>query len=142
MQRKDPGFTVRASAGELAAITVLLLLGLAIYVVQIVRMGCWGQPGCSAASSWVVQARGINLPQQLDKKYQDRIDSLAKKTGVDFDKSYMDEVIDSHEEDIDNFEKAAKDAKDASVKEFASTSLTSLREHLQAAQALEVKVKG
>lgn len=54
----------------------------------------------------------------------------------------MDEVIDSHEEDIDNFEKAAKDAKDASVKEFASTSLTSLREHLQAAQALEVKVKG
>ena len=41
MQRKDPGFTVRASPGELAAITVLPLLGLAIYVVQIVRMGCW-----------------------------------------------------------------------------------------------------
>ena len=89
----------------------------------------------------VVQPKGINLPQQLDKKHQDRIDSLSKKTGVDFDKSYLDEVIDSHKKDIDNFEKAAKDAKDPAVKDFAATSLPSLREHLQAAQTLKDKVK-
>lgn len=41
MQRKDPKLTVRISLGELAAVTFLPLLGLAIYVVQIVRMGCW-----------------------------------------------------------------------------------------------------
>lgn len=41
MQRKDPRFTVRATPGELAAITVLPLLGFAIYAVHIARMGCW-----------------------------------------------------------------------------------------------------
>lgn len=53
----------------------------------------------------------------------------------------MDEVIDSHKKDIDHFEKASKDAKDPSVKDFATTSLPSLREHLQAAQSLKDKVK-
>lgn len=41
MQRKDPRFTVSASAGELAAIVLLPLLALALYAVQIMRMGCW-----------------------------------------------------------------------------------------------------
>jgi hypothetical protein len=41
MQRKDPRFTVRATSGELAAITVLPLVGFAVYAVHIARMGCW-----------------------------------------------------------------------------------------------------
>jgi hypothetical protein len=41
MQRKDARFTVGASPGELAAVALLPLLGLAIYAVHIVRMGCW-----------------------------------------------------------------------------------------------------
>jgi len=89
----------------------------------------------------VTQPKGINLPQQLDKKHQDRIDSLSKKTGVDFDKTYTDDIVDAHKKDVDNFEKAAKDAKDPSVKDFAATTLPSLREHLQTAQALKDKVK-
>lgn len=87
------------------------------------------------------QQKGLSMPAQLDKKHQDKIDSLAKKTGVDFDKAYVDEMIDDHKSDIDNFEKAAKDAKDASVKDFAATTLPTLREHLQAAQGLKDKLK-
>jgi putative membrane protein len=89
----------------------------------------------------VAQAKGVNLPQQLDKKHQEKIDSLSKKTGVDFDKAYTDDIVDSHKKDIDNFEKAAKDAKDPSIKEFATTTMPSLREHLQTAQSLKDKVK-
>lgn len=89
----------------------------------------------------VTQPRGVNLPQQLDKKHQEKIDSLSKKTGADFDKSYVDDIVDGHKKDIDNFEKAAKDAKDPAVKEFASTTMPSLREHLQAVQTLKDKVK-
>ena len=89
----------------------------------------------------VAQPKGVNLPQQLDKKHQDKIDSLSKKTGVDFDKAYMDDVVDGHKKDVDNFEKASKDAKDPTVKDFATTTLPSLREHLQTAQSLKDKVK-
>lgn len=41
MKRKDPRFTVRATPGELAAITVLPLLGFTLYAMHIARMGCW-----------------------------------------------------------------------------------------------------
>ena len=87
------------------------------------------------------QQKGLSLPTQLDKKHQDKIDSLAKKTGADFDKAYVDEMVDDHKGDIDDFEKAAKDAKEADVKEFAATVLPTLREHLQAAHALKDKLK-
>ncbi len=87
------------------------------------------------------QQKGLSLSAQLDKKHQDKIDSLAKKTGVDFDKAYVDEMIDDHKSDIDNFEKAAKDAKDPGMKDFAATTLPTLREHLQAAQGLKDKLK-
>ncbi len=89
-----------------------------------------------------VQPKGINLTQQLDKKHQEKIDSLSKKTGVDFDKSYMDDIVDHHKKDVDHFEKAAKDAKDPGVKDFAATTLPTLREHLQSAQSIKDKVKG
>jgi len=89
----------------------------------------------------VTQPRGINLPQQLDKKHQEKIDSLSKKTGVDFDKTYAEDIVDHHKKDVDAFEKASKEAKDPAVKDFAATTLPSLREHLQAAQSLKDKVK-
>jgi putative membrane protein len=88
-----------------------------------------------------VQPKGVNLTQQLDKKNQEKIDSLSKKTGVDFDKSYMDDIVDHHKKDVDHFEKASKDAKDPSVKDFAATTLPTLREHLQSAQSIKDKVK-
>ncbi len=89
----------------------------------------------------LTQQKSLALPTQLDKKHQDKIDRLAKKTGVDFDKAYADEMIDDHKSDIDDFEKAAKDAKDPDVKDYAATTLPTLREHLQAAQALKDKLK-
>ncbi len=89
----------------------------------------------------LAQAKGLNLPSTLDKKHQDKIDSLSKKTGVDFDKAYIDEMVDDHKHDVDAFDKASKDAKDASVKEFATTTLPTLREHLQQAQGIKDKLK-
>ncbi len=84
----------------------------------------------------LAQAKGLNLPTTLDKKHQDKIDSLSKKTGPEFDKAYIDEMVDDHKRDVDAFDKASKDAKDASVKEFAGTTLPTLREHLQQAQGI------
>jgi putative membrane protein len=89
----------------------------------------------------LAQQKGVSLPQQLDKKHQDRIDSLAKKTGPDFDKSYVSDMVDDHKKDVDAFEKASKDAKDADLKSFAASTLPTLREHLTQVQALKDKLK-
>jgi putative membrane protein len=89
----------------------------------------------------LAQQKGLNLPQQLDKKHQEKIDSLAKKTGADFDKTYLEDVIDTHKKDIDIFDKAAKDAKDADIKGFAATTVTTLRDHLTTAQSMKDHMK-
>ena len=87
------------------------------------------------------QQKGLSLPQQLDKKHQDRIDSLAKKTGSDFDKAYINEMVDDHKKYVNAFDKAAKDAKDADVKSFATSTLPTLRDHLNLAQTTKDRLK-
>ena len=87
------------------------------------------------------QQKGLSLPQQLDKKHQDRIDSLAKKTGSDFDKAYINDMVDDHKKDVDTFDKAAKEAKDADVKSFATSTLPTLRDHLNLARTTKDRLK-
>jgi putative membrane protein len=89
----------------------------------------------------LAQQKGLNLPQQLDRKHQDKIDNLSKKTGADFDKAYLDQMVDDHKKDVDDFDKAAKDAKDPDVKSFAASTLPMLREHLQQVQSVKERLK-
>lgn len=66
--------------------------------------------------------------------------SLAKKTGAEFDKEYVEMMVDDHESDVKLFEKAAKDAKDPEVRSFASAHLPTLQAHLQHIQGLDKAV--
>ena len=89
----------------------------------------------------LAQQKGLSLPQQLDKKHQDKIDSLSKKTGTDFDKAYVEATSDDHKSDVDAFDKAAKEAKDPGVKDFAASTLPTLREHLTVVKSVKERVK-
>jgi putative membrane protein len=61
---------------------------------------------------------------------------LSNKSGNDFDQEFVEHMIDEHEKDIKLFEKAAQDAKDSDVKNFAAKHVDHLRMHLQQAQSL------
>ena len=61
---------------------------------------------------------------------------LSKKSGDEFDREFVEHMIDEHEKDIKMFEKESTDAKDAELREFASKNLAHLREHLAMAQNL------
>jgi len=62
---------------------------------------------------------------------------LSKESGADFDKKFINDMVDDHQEDIKMFEKKAKDADDPQVRDFASRVLPHLQEHLQMAQDLK-----
>jgi putative membrane protein len=89
----------------------------------------------------IAQQGSVTLPTQLDKKYQDKIDALAKLGGPDFDKMYMDEMVKDHRTDIGDYQKESNSAKDPTVKGFASSTLPMLRDHLAAAQDVDTAVK-
>lgn len=85
--------------------------------------------------------RNISLPDSVsDEKRKDKED-LAKKSGANFDKAFMEAMVDDHNETIDLFEKASNNVKDNTVKTFIDNTLPKLRNHLDSAKAIQKGLK-
>ena len=65
-----------------------------------------------------------------------------KKTGKAFDRDYTSEMVEDHENAVDRFENASKNAKDPEVKALATDALPKLKHHLEMSKAAKDKVKG
>jgi putative membrane protein len=89
----------------------------------------------------IAAAKNVTLPAVLEGDHREHLNDLGKKTGNDFDKAYMDMMVDDHDKTVNMFEDAANNSKDADVKAFAAKTLPVLREHQQMAKDLNAKVK-
>lgn len=88
----------------------------------------------------IVSNKGVTLPTTVMGEEMEDMNKLMKKTGKDFDKAYMDMMVEDHKKDINEFEKAANNVMDADVKAWASKTLPVLRMHLDSAQAINKAV--
>ncbi|MBA2351628.1 MAG: DUF4142 domain-containing protein [Burkholderiales bacterium] len=88
----------------------------------------------------IAEDKGIQLPQQVDKKHQKIMDKMADMSGANFDKEYLDAQVKDHKKAIKVFEKQAEDGKDPALKQFAAETLPTLQEHLKMAQDLRKKM--
>lgn len=78
-------------------------------------------------------------PSMLQKGKEMVIGGMADET---FDRRYVHQMgVEAHQDTIRLFEKAANEAQDPEVKAFAARNLPGLRQHLQAARDLKVKVE-
>ncbi|WP_428331674.1 DUF4142 domain-containing protein [Mucilaginibacter sp.] len=89
----------------------------------------------------LARSKGITLPVALDNKEQKIKDDLSAKSGADFDKAYVNDMIDDHKNDIKEFEDASKNLKDADLKAFAIKTLPTLKMHLNAIQKIHDSMK-
>ncbi|MGN7823953.1 DUF4142 domain-containing protein [Chitinophaga sp. 22536] len=85
--------------------------------------------------------KNITLPAELSTETKDHMDKLSKKTGKDFDKDYMDMMVDDHDKDVKEFDKAANNLEDADLKSWASKTLPTLRTHQDSAKAIKSALK-
>jgi len=83
----------------------------------------------------------ITIPDSLDSKHQSRIDKLAKLSGPEFDKAFVKDAIKDHEHDISEFKSEAQNGSDPNIKQFASSTLPALEEHLTMARDLSKQEK-
>lgn len=83
----------------------------------------------------------ITLPDVPGKDHQDKIDKLRKKTGKEFDKAYMEMMVDDHKEDIALFENEANNGNDPDLKSWAAAKLETLRHHLHMAEQTKEMIK-
>ena len=72
-----------------------------------------------------------------DKDVRDKIEDLSKLSGRDFDKKYISEMIDDHENDVRELEKKADNAADPEVKSWAAKTLPTVRQHLERAKSIK-----
>ena len=85
--------------------------------------------------------RGIALPDSASDSKRRRYDDLSDERGADFDKQYVNRMIDDHEDDIDMFEDAIEDVRDPEVRNFAQNTLPRLRNHLEMLRQVKDKMR-
>ena len=87
----------------------------------------------------LADARGVKLPTQPPSNKLQVITRLSTMSGAAFDQAYVKQVgIANHKADIMLFDKGSKAARDAELKSWAGDKLPTLREHLAAAQQMNV----
>jgi len=79
-------------------------------------------------------AKGVTPPAAPSRAQERDAQRLAKLSGAEFDRAYMEHMVDDHKKDVSAFRKASKSAADAEVKAFAARTLPTLESHLQMAQ--------
>jgi len=89
----------------------------------------------------LAQNKGLALPADADKETKEFSEKLAKTSGKDFDKEYINNMVNDHEKDVAEFEKASKEAKDPDLRAWAAKTLPTLQDHLKMAKEVKSKLK-
>ena len=89
----------------------------------------------------IAQDKGLTAPTEMDGKHKRLHDRPSKMSGADFDRAYMDEMVKDHRNDVKEFQREARNAKDPDVKSFASKTLPTLQDHLKQAEGLRGDVR-
>jgi len=86
-------------------------------------------------------ANNVKLPRQVERKHLGQIASLAKFSGREFDRRFLQAMVSDHKKSIDRFKKAQRRLDDADLKAYGARYLPVLEKHLARAREL-VRVVG
>lgn len=81
------------------------------------------------------EKKNITLPAALSDKCQKKYNDLMSKKGPDFDKAYMSEMVDGHQDVLDEMNKEAENGKDADLRMWAQGKVDVIKHHLEIAKS-------
>jgi putative membrane protein len=84
----------------------------------------------------IAQQKNIPVPTQLTGKEKSAYDRLSKLSGEQFDRAYVQMMLEDHRKDVAEFKKESTSGKDSEVKSFAAQALPTLEEHLKMVQSI------
>ncbi len=84
----------------------------------------------------LASSKSINLPSQPDKKEKAEKDRLSKLSGEQFDRAYMEHMVRDHKKDVAEFQRESTSAQDPDIRNFASSTLPTLQDHLKQAESI------
>jgi putative membrane protein len=78
----------------------------------------------------MAKKKGVTLPKSTSSEGMEEYKELNNKSDRRFSEEYCELVIKEHKEAINLFEKAAKDASDSEIREWAAATIPALKTHL------------
>lgn len=144
MDKADTDFMTKAAQGGLAEVDMGNMASSKATNADVKAFGNRMVTDHSKANDELKQlaaTKGVTLPADVNDEQKKAMDAMSSKSGKDFDKTYMDDMVKDHETDVKEFEKASKSAKDADLKAWATKTLPTLQEHLKMAKDTQKKVK-
>jgi putative membrane protein len=80
------------------------------------------------------------LPTSLDDKHQSKLDDLKGLSGSEFDRTYIDGQVQAHEKAVSLFQAYFDSGDNKKLKQWAQTTLPTLKDHLKQAETLQEQV--
>lgn len=84
----------------------------------------------------IASGKNVALSDSLMPEHKHHVTDLQKRKGAAFDKAYMNMMVQDHQKDVQEFEKASNNLSDGEVKAFATRTLPTLKAHLDSATAI------
>lgn len=89
----------------------------------------------------IATEKKVGVVAGLSKADRATLLRLTKAKGDDFDRQYMRNMVEDHEQDVALFDSFAKNGKDERLRNFAAKTLPTLKAHLRMAREVEGKLK-
>jgi putative membrane protein len=89
----------------------------------------------------IAQQNNIQLPDSMLEKHREHVDELKELSGEEFDKAYMELMVEDHEEDVELFEDAAENYEIQEVRTWAEKTLSVLRDHNRLAEEIHESIE-
>lgn len=86
--------------------------------------------------------RNMTLPTQTDPKQDATLNRLASLSGAEFDRAYINDLVDSYRTDVALLKNQAQLGNDAELRTKAAKYLPALQERLQTAESLYQQLQG
>ena len=89
----------------------------------------------------LASSKNISVPNEDSTEARKEIESLNDKKMSNYDKAWLDDMIDRHKSTISKLEDESKDGTDPDIRNMAGTALPKVRTHLDMLQQLKDKMK-
>lgn len=136
----DAEFLMKATEMQLEAISLGELAqqkGNSAEVKEFGKMMVEGHNQSLNELKTLAQSKSVTIPTSSTQDSMDTYNDLNEETGIDFDRSYSDRMVEHHEDAIDLYEDIVEDTEDAEIRNWASQKLTAMRTHLEHAKKVK-----
>ena len=89
----------------------------------------------------IAKTKNITLPDSVDADHKKKMDDLSKMSKKDFDKAYVDAMIEGHKKTLKLMQDEATNGKDADLKAFAAKVALTVQMHLDAINKIHDSMK-